>query len=172
MKEFQIALILGLGFSAVAQANGGTINFTGRIIPSTCSINLGKPDLTVALGDVPASALATPGARAGKKEFAIEVTGCSGGGTKVAARFESGNADPASGQLKLDASSEAGGVQIAIYDESDGLNKFGEDVPATSLRTLSGGAATLRYSAWYVATNDPVSPGTANASATYTLVYE
>ena len=172
MGKMRIVMIAICLMPVFAKANNGTINFTGRIVPSTCSINFGKADLTVPLGDVSAADLATPGVRAGKKEFSIELTGCSGAGTKVAAKFDSPDANLVSGRLKLDASSAASGVEIAIYDATDAHNKMGDQPPASASQTLSSGTAVLKYSAWYVATGDALVPGTANATATYTLVYE
>lgn len=157
--------------SSAAHAADGTLNFTGNITANTCVINASAPDLTIALGDVPASALATPGQRAGEAAFQMVLSGCTGGSTKVAAKFESGIVDAATGHLPLDATSTARNVQVAVYDATDVDNKFGQEPPASAYQTLSGGAATLNYNGWYVATG-AATVGTANANATYTLSYQ
>jgi major type 1 subunit fimbrin (pilin) len=147
------------------------LNFTGNITANSCVINANSPNLSVNLGDVPATALASASARAGQTPVQIVLTGCTPSATKVAAKFESGLADPATGHLPLDASSTASNVQIAIFDTTDTDHKFGQAPAASAYQTLTGGAATLNYSAWYVATGQ-ATVGTANANATYTLSYQ
>ncbi|MGR2663374.1 fimbrial protein [Chromobacterium haemolyticum] len=169
-KAVALALISGAMVPGLALAADGNMSFTGNVTANTCVIN--SPDLTIDMGDVPASALATPGARAGQTRFEIALTGCTEGVAKVAAKFESGTADLSTGRLGLTADvNQAKNVQIAIYDMADAENKFGQAPPTSSYQDIISGSATLRYSAWYVATG-VATVGTANAAATYTLAYE
>lgn len=174
MKKISSTLAAVAAFVAMApaaHAADGTLNFTGNITANSCVINANAPDLAIPLGDVPASALASAGQRAGQTPFQMALTGCSSGSTKVAAKFESGLVDPVTGHLPLDATSGATNVQVAIFDATDTDNKFGQLPAASAYQTLTGGAATLQYNAWYVATG-AATVGTANANATYTLSYQ
>lgn len=176
MKKVLIPIICTIAsvfavMAPAAQASDGTLNFTGNITANSCVINANSPNLTVALGDVPASALASASQRAGQTPFQITLTGCTGGATKVAAKFESGIADQTTGHLPLDATSTATNVEVAIFDATDTDNQFGQAPAPSAYQTLNGGAATLTYNAWYVATG-AATVGTANANATYTLSYQ
>ncbi|MFL9961095.1 fimbrial protein [Paraburkholderia sediminicola] len=166
-----VAIAALIAIVPAAHAADGTLNFTGNITANSCVINANSPNLNIDLGNVPASALASAGQRAGQSAFQIALTGCTGGSTKVAAKFESGLADPTTGHLPLDASSTAKNVQVAIFDTTDTDNKFGQAPAPSAYQTLTGGAATLNYSAWYAATG-AATVGTANANATYTLSYQ
>lgn len=172
MKALTAIALATVAFSAHAMAADGTIDFVGNVVANTCVINAGSQNLTVNMGNVPASALATAGQMAGQTQFAISLTGCTGSATKVAAKFESGQADLTSGHLNLSAAADvAQNVQVAIFDSSNVENKFGQPVPASSFQTLNSGNATLNYSAWYIATGTATT-GSANAQTTYTLSYQ
>ncbi|MGR2705514.1 fimbrial protein [Pseudomonas sp. IB20] len=176
MKKTLVSTALAAGaffvvMAPAAHAADGTMNFTGNITANTCVINASAPNLTVALGNVPASSLASSGQRAGQTPFQMSLTACSDGSTRVAAKFESGLVDSATGHLRLDATSTATNVQIAVYDTTDTDNKFGQAPTASAYQTLVGNAATLNYNAWYVATG-AATVGTANSNATYTLSYQ
>ncbi|OKP17390.1 fimbrial protein [Serratia fonticola] len=173
MKKIALALsLISFGASHLASAADGQVNFTGNITASTCSINGGvaSPQL-VNLGNVPASSLMTSGQTAGAKSFAIELTGCTGGNTAVAAHFESLTLGNPAGRLNLDATSEASNVEIALYDSMGALQPVNGVIPAQSFVTLTGGNATLNYVAAYYATGE-AEVGTANSEVSYTLSYQ
>ncbi|QOT78057.1 fimbrial protein [Cupriavidus basilensis] len=161
-----------------AQAADGTINFTGNVIASTCKINAGTNDLTVALPRASTSALSKAGATAGRTPFVLALSGCSvakEAPTKVSVTFEPGtsvNAD--TGRLKLQGADAAGNVEIALLNDQFKPIKVGAasadqnsqivDIDATS------GAAKMTYAAEYTATG-VATAGTANSFVQYTLMY-
>ncbi|WP_454724663.1 MULTISPECIES: fimbrial protein [Cupriavidus] len=161
-------------FAPAANAADGTIEFTGNVVATTCTINGGGAanNLTVALPPVSASALAEPGATAGRTPFAIKLSGCQGSSTKVATTFEAGSTVNAAGRLAVDAGG-ASGVDIRLLNASQGVIKAGaaqaeQNSPAVDLES---GGATLNYFAEYMATST-VSAGAANSRVQYSLVYQ
>lgn len=157
-------------FSINASAADGQITFTGSIIANTCTVNSGTNDLTVNLGVVPASALAVAGEIAGNQAFDIALSGCAGGATKVAAKFESLNLG-ADGFLKLNPASTASNVVIGIWDQGGILQPINGVVPTSSYVDIASGSATLSYVAAYQATG-AAQVGSANSQVAYTLSYQ
>lgn len=154
MKTLFATAIIGIGLvaSATAAASGGTISFVGRIVPGTCAINTQN---------------VVPTASAGQKEFAVELAGCGGEGTRVAARVQPTQSLPASGEVRLD--SRSNDVQVAVYEAGSKKAKAGA---ASSAPQLSGmGPAPRDYSVMYVASNATHSGKMAKA-AIYTVHYQ
>jgi len=171
-----------LALSSSVYAADGTINFTGDITANTCTINGSQPGAavqTIALGSIPASALATEGQTAGNKNFSLELSDCTTALTSVAARFESLDLASPDGRLKLSPAVapaiNAENVEIIIYDANGNMQPVNGEIPAASYVDLStGGAtkdATLNYIAAYYATGE-ATVGTANSVISYTLSYQ
>ncbi|WP_265420930.1 fimbrial protein [Aeromonas salmonicida] len=171
MKNTIIAasVVFGL-FSVNAIAADGQISFTGSIDANTCMVNSGTNDFAVNLGAVPASALSNIGDIAGNQAFDMALTGCAGGATKVAAKFESLDLG-ANGFLKLNSASTASEVVIGIWDQSGAHQPINGVVPASSYVDIASGSATLSYVAAYKATGE-AQVGSANSQVAYTLSYQ
>jgi len=176
-KIFAIAMAASLGFASLgAHAADGTITFTGSVTAQTCTINgngTGASDFTVTLPAVSASSLASAGATAGSTPFNIALTGCTQDSGNVHTFFEQGpTVDSTTGNLVLDADG-ATNVQIGLRN-ADGsviaLNQSDSNQNSESV-AISGGAATLGYTAEYVATG-AATPGAANSSVMYTMSYD
>ena len=155
MKTLFATAIIGIGLvaSSAVQAGGGTISFVGRITPGTCAINTGNVMAT---------------AQAGQKEFAVELAGCGGEGTRVSARVQPTRALPSSGEVRLDSSS-TNDVQIAVYEAGSKKAKAG--AASSAPRTSGMGPAPRDYSVMYVASNATNSGKMAKA-AIYTVYYQ
>ncbi|KWH02239.1 fimbrial protein [Burkholderia territorii] len=183
----------GLAFVAVnaAHASDGTINFTGSVVASTCTINGGTNDLTVPLPKASTNQLATAGATAGRTPFTLALSGCTTDSKddegvsipapvkKVSVAFEPGpNVNLETGRLKPTGADAAKGVEIAILNDKYEPIKIGAESLTQGTQVVdidtaeSGtGTATLQFAAQYVATGDAVSGGSANSFVTYSLVY-
>ncbi|WP_334043053.1 fimbrial protein [Burkholderia ambifaria] len=193
MKKTKLMMSI-FGFACVAantaHASDGTINFTGSIVASTCKINGGNNDLTVALPRASANQLTAVGATAGRTPFTLTLSGCATDQKvgenavpapvkKVSIAFEPGpNVDLATGRLKLTGTDAASGVQIAILNDKYEPIKVGAESSAQGAQTVDidtaaggTGTATLQFAAQYVATSATVTGGSANSSVTYSLVY-
>ena len=175
------ALIASFGFAALApntaRASDGTITFNGNVLSSTCSVgtvtggSVTGSDVAVTLPDVQSSAFTGPGVTAGLTPFSLNLTGCpvTPSGVQVGATFAT-NIDAATGAITSTGTSNVE-VQLATPAGAGfDLNSQPAFGPVTA--TISGGTATLAYGAqYYQPSTTAITPGTVNASVTYTLTY-
>lgn len=172
MKSLTLFLFTA-GMAVNAWAHDVTVNITGSIIDSTCVVAAGSDNAVVQMGNVAAKQFKQTGDTATKIPFTINLEKCGTSTTGVAVTFV-GNQDNDNGSLlALDhASDSAEGVGIAILDDTQTAIS-----PNTASKTyLIDGAdgqtsASLEFYAQYTATQPTVMAGTANASATFTLMY-
>jgi len=181
---------LACAIATTAHASDGTINFTGAIVASTCKINGGTNDLTVALPKASTNQLTAVGATVGRTPFTLTLSGCATDKKdgenaipapvkKVSVAFEPGpNVDLATGRLNLTGTDAASGVQIAILNDKYAPIKIGAESSAQGTQTVDidtaeggTGTATLQFAAQYVATSATVTGGSANSFVTYSLIY-
>lgn len=171
------ALVIAMSLSAsmVAAASVGTVTFNGNINSNTCAvkINNGTADATVTLPTVSSSVLAAAGQTAGATNFSMDLSGCStgiGAATAVRAYFESGaNVNAANGNLKNNGT--ATNVEVQLLDNAGTVLKAGDNSQRSNPGTaLTAGAASLVYSAQYVATA-AAGAGTVDTSVTYSIDY-
>ncbi|WMI97536.1 fimbrial protein [Pseudomonas chlororaphis subsp. aurantiaca] len=168
-KRVAVALFLGVTVSGTASAFDGTINFTGNISDAACTVGSSVP--TVRLGHVAASALGSVGDRAGSTRFEVKLTTCPTTLTKAAIKFD-GPSDSNNTEL-LALTTEAGvakGVAIGFF-ENDGATKIpvGEESTLQDINPTTH-EATLVFFAKYQRTA-PLVEGKANASTTFTIIY-
>ncbi|MFC5472473.1 fimbrial protein [Paraherbaspirillum soli] len=168
--------------SSFAQAQGGQIDFNGRLTDSTCTID-GAANQTVTLPTLSTKGLSKAGEVGGATSFQIKVKDCSGALTKIAAHFESKlNMDPTHRTLKQTstAADAAKEVQLQL------LNADGSVLPVGSTGqsyVVSGGApgigglpgidtgsGTMTYAVQYYATG-AATQGPVTSSTLYTLAY-
>lgn len=150
----------------------GKVEFTGKLIADTCSIETGKENIQVTLPTLSTQTLKTDGAQAGSKPFEIFVVDCPATISQVAAHFEaigSTGTNPATGNLKNVAAkdSAAKNVEVRLYNSDEKqlvLGSSGEPFPVKETK------ATLRYYGGYYATA-ATTPGDVKATAMYTLSY-
>ena len=155
-----------------ATAMAGTLSFTGEIVASTCTVGSGADAMTIPMGKVDASQLASEGALASRRAFSISLK-CSGGSkSKVAATFESPSADPVTGNLPLEGKDKATHVQIVLHNQANEQQKFNAPPTSSSWRDATDGDLRLHYTASYIATGGAATPGSAGAVATFTVVYQ
>ena len=159
-----------LGLPVLVNAADGTVNFAGTIVAQGCSIN--TLNQTVNMGNISASTLnGSAGLTTSGQAFTIEGNNCP---NSLSAIVFSGMQTPdnSSGLFALSDTTSAGGagnVAIGIYMDDDiTLVENGE---STALPQISNNNLNQTFYAKYVSTADTVSPGTANASVTFTLEY-
>lgn len=175
-----LAAIAAIALSSSAFASDGTITFTGQVTAQTCAIsgNGGTSNFTVALPTVSAGSLGVAGSTAGRTPFTIALSGCTPNTGTVHTFFEAGSTtDSASGRLNLTpaaaGSANASNVQIQLLnsDASGIAAGFADASQNSQTASISGGAATLNYSAQYYATGTATA-GSANSRVTYTMAYQ
>lgn len=164
--------IASLFVVAAASATDGTITISGKVQDASCDAiltgNAGTNTLT--LPTVSKTTLAAPASVAGRTSFGFDLTGCPVSG-KVRSYFESTNVDPSTGSLMNNAVTPAGNVQVQILDDVSGVAIDLRDNTNNSWIDLTTGAATLNYSAQYIATA-AATAGDVETQLVYTLQYQ
>jgi major type 1 subunit fimbrin (pilin) len=173
MRKILITIALfSAALTPAIQAADGTINFTGSILDTACTVDAGSANQTVPLGNVNKAAFKNAGDTASVQTFKITVSACDPTITRVAARFDGAIAPGNSKLLGLTAGG-ADGVGVGIFEADGttqvplGVSSIGIDAPAT------GASADLNFVAKYVATaaNVDIKSGAANATSTFTMDY-
>jgi len=170
-KTTLIAVLAAAGMCPAVFAADGTINFTGSIRDTACTVNTSSATQTVNLGTVAASSFGAAGTQASATRFTINLTSCPTAVTSASIRFDGPLASGNSSLLGLTSGTGvATGVGIGIYEQnSTTLIPVGQ---ASALVTLSStGTNALNFIAKYVSTAATVGAGTANAAATFTVAY-
>lgn len=172
MKINTLALSASLlAAASVVSAADGTINFTGELVDAACTVAASTADpLAVELGTYSTSSLASNGEQTVATPFAIDLENCSAGTlTGVAAKFE-GAADASNSNL-FAVTGGASNVGIQVEDPTNGNTVMAPNTLPASYQPLADGVNSLNYQARYVATG-AATAGSANATVTYSIVYE
>jgi major type 1 subunit fimbrin (pilin) len=156
----------------------GTITITGTVIAQTCLVDgkaAGTSDAkTVTLADVLTSDFSAVGNVAAPTAFNIAITGCNAALSTVQAFFTGANIDTTTGNLKNTAASGSN-VEVQLLNASNvamPLNGANATAQNSQTVTLTSGAATLNYSAQYIATAAATSAGGVNTAVNFTLIYQ
>lgn len=170
MKKTMLSTCFVL-FAGNALAADGTIHFTGSVSDQTCVVESNSQNITVDLGKVSQSSLdGSKGKRVAPTQFTINVDSCPDTITGASIKFDGTPNSDDTTLLALDGDTGvATGVGIQISD------KNGTVIPlhnASPNYTLASGANSFDFVARYVASNDKVTIGTANATSEFTIVYK
>lgn len=169
-----LGLSIGLGACNTAQAADGTINFTGSILDSGCTVDTGSASQTVDLGRLAKSSFTGAGSTAGSARFDIVVSECPDTVQSAAVTFD-GSADPTNPSLLAltTGADTASGVGVALYEVNGStLIPMHTASRYLTLDTSTGTSNTLSFVAKYMATAEAVSAGQADASTSFTIVYQ
>ncbi|KAA5971611.1 fimbrial protein [Pantoea sp. M_9] len=156
-------------FSGAAFAVDGTINFTGKITDDTCDIDAGSATQNINMGTIGSDAFQGPGTIAGATGFKIVMTNCPASHSAVSVKFDGApdNGNPDILALSSSPTNASGvGIQLRDYDRTPiSLNTDSKPVPVT------GGTATMNFSAAYIATAATVTAGDADSTVNFTVNY-
>ncbi|MBL5825957.1 fimbrial protein [Serratia fonticola] len=172
MKKHFTLSVAALSFLAASNAFAadGTINFTGEIIDSACTVTI--PNIDVEFGTVAASSFGSVGDTVSPKGFQISLTGCPAAVTASGAtvRFE-GTPDATNPELfSIGAASTAAGVGITLLDAKANLVTPNSD---SSVYTLTAtGTNVLDFVAKLKSTDATITAGLISTSANFTIVYQ
>lgn len=160
--------------TAKTTVNGGTVHFKGEIVSAACAVDAGSVDQTVQLGQVKLSKLATPGSTSSAVGFNIKLDDCDTNiATKASVAFSGTAVDATNNSVLALQNSAAGGatnVGVQILDQT-GAPLVLDGATFSAATTLNDGTNVIPFQARYYATGE-VSPGTANADATFKVQYE
>ncbi|MBA4823475.1 fimbrial protein [Pantoea ananatis] len=164
-----IAIATAVPFTSVNAADG-TINFTGSITDTACKVDTSSASQTVNLGTISSTSFGAAGATAAPTRFTINLTSCPAAVKSASVRFDGATANGNNAILGLSSGQTATNVGVGIYEQdSTTLIPVGS---ASSSKPLSTTATnSLTYIAKYVATATPVTAGSANSSAAFTIAY-
>lgn len=165
---------------SVAQANDGTINFTGELTAQTCTSTVNGPTTTtVALPRLSTATLAAAGQVSGATGFTIALTRCTGTMTTASAFFESNSSvDSRTGHVLVSTGPGAAqNVQLQLLDSAGAVIRAGDNVQRTNTArtTITGtgaaAGAVMPYSVQYIATG-AATAGTVAGTVAYSIIYQ
>lgn len=166
-----------LSISSYVAAADGEVDFTGSITDVACTVenNMTNP-LTVVMGTAHASNLREGSGNTGRFSnpvyFSIRLTDCPAAldGKTAQVKFDG---TPATSDNKILAltpgSNVATGVGIQITNET--MTTIIPIFQASPDFTLHAGFNELRFVSRYVGFSDTITPGVANSTANFTVVY-
>lgn len=172
------------GLATSVNAENGTIDISGEITGTTCTISGGTggapgtgANFPVVLDKVQADALAVDGAVSGSKPFFIYVGGAATGcpdSTKVAVLFESTSPaiNPKTGNLRNVApATPAAMVEVQIIDAATHAPMDLRTGKTSTVATVTKGLATLPFAARYIAAGGKAGVGLVKTAVTYSVVF-
>ncbi len=182
MKKHALTIALASALilpSAFATAATGNIKFEGVIHEETCSLAASSTDITVPMGSWSTNYFSAVGDKTLPTEFRIELIGCdTDTGAITAANFKfAGSNDTGPDYLRLNnkgAAGAAGGVAVGLSTTSDLSNAAGRvkfDNTTTVALDIQDGDNSLILHAFYEQLDATVTPGEANANATFVVSY-
>lgn len=154
-----------------AMAAAGQVNFTGEIIDAGCDVvNTPSNPLTVDLGSVAKSEFHQSGDTAAPRSFNVQLTNCPATAQTARITFDGTALNGNNRVLKLTQDTGvAKGVGIQLSDIADVLPLF---TPSASYSLQTGSAINdLSFVARYISVSETVEPGPANATATFSVLY-
>lgn len=167
MKTNHILLAMFTLSSAVAVSQNtfavdGTINFTGEIMASACTVSVSSN--SIPLGNFSPTAFNQVGAAVGNASFTIDVKDCPSNIPNAKVLFDGDHDSTDPTLIALSSSSKAKGVGIGIFDDTTGAKiSLGTPSDAIQLTTVTGQkvkTGSKRFNAKYVSTHTSVDDGT------------
>lgn len=166
----------------LANADTGTINFTGLVKPVSCNIEINGEAVGVA-GDLDKSAasitmptvytneLTAEGVTAGDKLVDIVFTDCDANELAGATmQFDSAGVNQETGYLLNTAAEAAENVEIQLSNTGGAVINLNTD--NSDRVEFDNEEATISLTASYVATDDVITAGNVEASVVYTIAYD
>ncbi|WP_407438857.1 fimbrial protein [Lelliottia sp.] len=151
-------------------ANDGTVKFTGEIIDSACTIDIGASNtMTVDLGKVAKTAFTGKDSVASATKFILKMKDCPSTVTSASVKFDGTGYKGDDSVLALtDETGVATGVAIELSDSTQTVVPL--FTPSTSV-TLVEGANEMPFYARYKQMETAVTAGPANSTAQFTVNY-
>lgn len=152
----------------------GEINFIGSIIPTACSVDTNSINKVVNMGKISVASFNHKNSVAAATPFRITLSNCPTDYKKIQFKFDgkSDNANPTLlGLSPNTTSTPATGIAIALYEENSvrriPLNGGSQFKEVTSSKTVE-----MNFVAKYIATSEQVTPGSADALAHFSIIYQ
>jgi minor fimbrial subunit len=174
MKNYLSILCLMLCLASQSYAADTSINISGYLKDNTCSVSVDSKDFTVNLMNTASKQLNRVGTTSVPVPFKVVFDTCGGSTTAVRVGYIGTSDTDNTALLKLDAGTNAAsGMGIQILSSSKNaipLNAAQQSLDWTPL--IAGQSNTLSFYACLMATRSPVTAGTVNATANFTLEFQ
>ncbi|MFU9137967.1 fimbrial protein [Erwinia tasmaniensis] len=170
MKKKIYALALLTTLSGVAHAADGTIQFKGEIIDTACTVSPQSANQIVTMGQVSDKAFRAAGDTASATAFYIDLANCPASAQSASVKFDGSPYEGDNTTLALtetDGAATGVGIQIRNADNSP-LPLF---TRSQSITLTESKTNRLNFSAVYIAKASTVTAGPADATATFSVVY-
>ncbi|WP_049101601.1 fimbrial protein [Klebsiella oxytoca] len=161
-----------------ASAVDGTINFTGTVSATACTVNsiagTGSTTGSVDFGQVSSTTLTSAGVTTVGTPFSIELTDCADSVSNPLITFNGEQVNSSEySDLFESGAAEGAGVGIRITDASSGTPYTpGDGAPNSGFGTITSGSATGNFNAYLVAYESGSKSGDVDASVTFTIAYQ
>ncbi|ATA24616.1 type-1 fimbrial protein subunit A [Brenneria goodwinii] len=173
------ASVLSSGLAAAATTvSGGTVHFKGEIVNAACAVSTNSADQTVNLGQYRTANFTAVGAYTSKVPFTIKLEDCDTTVSTTAAVAFNGSADStdntvlSTSNITNGGAGAASGVGIEISDSKGTVLPPNGSTFSAAQTLVNGNGNTLNFTARYKSTLEAVTPGQADADATFTMQYE
>ncbi|MDA4741636.1 fimbrial protein [Enterobacter hormaechei] len=167
----RLFICCALLLSGKTLAHDGTVYITGVVKGKTCIVSPGSEQLVVEMHDVAARQLAGQKNETPYEPFTINLEACGAGLSAVSTHFEGTPDGNNSDLLALTGGTDyATGVAIGLYNPDKSLIAMGDESLPFALSNDQTTLA-LHFYARYLAVTNAVTPGVANAAATFVLTY-
>lgn len=163
-------LIAMLAPSALADLGLSNMQLTVTLIANSCVVSQSSVNKTVDLGSWASKQFGSQKSST-PTLFQISLEDCGAATTGVQVTFVGTQDTSDSTLLALNSESSAGNIAVAILDKDRNRIPVGQPSEVYAL-TAGGNNQPLSFYGQYVRTGAAVTPGTANADATFTLSYQ
>ncbi|MBU5412435.1 fimbrial protein [Serratia ureilytica] len=170
-----IAIFLAISITSPlsSQAELGKVNLriTATLVANSCTVSTSSKHKIVDMGSWSTKQFSATSQKTPPTLFSIKLENCSATTTGVTTTFN-GVADSVDATLlAVSGANSAQNIAIAILDKEQSRIPLGQGSKVYGL-SPNASFAVLNFYSQYVATAPFVSPGTANAEATFTLDYQ
>lgn len=178
-KLSMLAVLMGLSATsnaaAVVSATGGTVNFQGSVVETSCAVDTGSETQTIDLKVVDLRDIKTPGQKSPAVPFQLKLIDCD---PKIAATATfgfTGEADKTdtTALKNTDTSAEAAanvGVQMSTSGST--VVPIDGSFDASSMLTLTVGDNTADFNAYMISTAAGATAGSVHSTVDFLVQYQ
>lgn len=177
-KMSALAILLGTSYfsnAATVTGTGGTVNFTGSVTETACSVDVNSTNQDIDLGQVRLTDMATAGAMSPKTSFHVQLDDCDPAVSTAASFGFLGQADSDDTTSLANLDSGAGAaakVGVQLTDTAGSIVPLDGTYDATSKITLVDGTNTADFAAYMIATATGATAGSVHSTVNFTVQYE
>lgn len=166
-----LLFIAGIFLPARADLGLTNLRLSATLLANSCSVSTGTQEQTVELGTWSSKQFMAGSQSPNPTRFEIVLENCGVAASGVEVTFYGSAPTADTSLLALNASSSATNIAVAILDSERRRVALGQPTPVYALSANAARVALVFYGQ-YVAIGAPVTVGSANADATFTLTYQ